>query len=94
MGSLPAYRSWHPVTQATFAFGYGISVSPLQLAKAYGILANNGLKRDVTLLAVEQIASGSRVLGKDISHDVTRMLTSAVSKTGTGKNAMIACEII
>ena len=89
MGSLPAYRKWHPVTQATFAFGYGISVSPLQLAKAYGILANNGLKRDVTLLAVEEIASSSRVLDKDISHDVTRMLTSAVSKTGTGKNAMI-----
>ena len=37
-GNLPGYRKWDPVTQATFAFGYGLSVSSLQLARAYSIL--------------------------------------------------------
>ena len=62
-GSLPGYRKWDPVTQATFAFGYGLSASPLQLARAYSILANNGLRQEVTMVASDTVrgeCSGDR----------------------------------
>ena len=53
LGNLPAYRKWDQVTQATFAFGYGLSVSSLQLARAYAVLANDGVRRDVSLVALD-----------------------------------------
>ena len=89
MGMLPSYRDWHPVTQATFAFGYGLSASPLQLARAYGVLANNGLKKDIKLLLDEGETNVSRVFSSDLSKTVNNMLESVVSENGTGKNAMI-----
>ena len=88
MGMLPSYRDWHPVTQATFAFGYGLSASPLQLARAYGVLANNGLKKDIKLLLDEGETNVSRVFSSDLSKTVNNMLESVVSESGTGKNAM------
>ena len=54
-GNLPGYRKWDPVTQATFAFGYGLSASPSQLARAYSILANNGLRQEITMLATDTV---------------------------------------
>ena len=89
MGMLPSYRDWHPVTQATFAFGYGLSTSPLQLARAYGVLANNGLKKDIKLLLDEGETNVSRVFSSDLSKTVNNMLESVVSENGTEKNAMI-----
>ena len=60
-GNLPAYRKWDPVTQATFAFGYGLSASSLQLARAYSILANDGARQEVSMTAIEsapEVCSG------------------------------------
>ncbi|MGB5639139.1 MAG: penicillin-binding transpeptidase domain-containing protein, partial [Sedimenticolaceae bacterium] len=42
-GQLSDYRRWAQIDQATLAFGYGISVTTLQLAQAYGALANDGV---------------------------------------------------
>ena len=54
-GNLPAHRKWDLVTQATFAFGYGLSASSLQLARAYSILANNGARREISMTATESL---------------------------------------
>jgi len=88
-GSLPGYRKWDPVTQATFAFGYGLSASPLQLARAYSILANNGLRQEVTMVASDTVAESVRVIDAQLTATVRQMLEAAASDKGTGKRAMI-----
>ena len=88
-GSLPGYRKWDPVTQATFAFGYGLSASPLQLARAYSILANNGLRQEVTMVASDTFAESVRVIDAQLTATVRHMLEAAASDKGTGKRAMI-----
>jgi cell division protein FtsI (penicillin-binding protein 3) len=89
-GNLPAYRKWDPVTQATYAFGYGFSASPLQLARAYSILANDGLRREVSMTAIDEYQDESvRVINADIVKTVRQMLETAASDQGTGRRALI-----
>jgi len=89
LGSLPAYRKWDPVTQATFAFGYGLSVSSLQLARAYAVLANDGVRREISLVALDSEPESIRVIASGISQQVRHMLRAASGVKGTGKRAMI-----
>lgn len=89
LGSLPAYRKWDPVTQATFAFGYGLSVSSLQLARAYAVLANDGIRREISLVALDSEPESIRVIASGISQQVRHMLRAASGVKGTGKRAMI-----
>ena len=89
LGSLPAYRKWDPVTQATFAFGYGLSVSSLQLARAYAVLANDGIRREISLVALDSEPESIRVIASGISQKVRHMLRAASGVKGTGKRAMI-----
>jgi cell division protein FtsI (penicillin-binding protein 3) len=89
MGRLPAYQKWDPVTQATFAFGYGLNVSPLQLARAYMVLANNGMRKEVSLVALESAPAGEQVVDSQVSKLVREMLRDASGLRGTGAKAMI-----
>ncbi|MBT5387877.1 MAG: penicillin-binding protein 2 [Porticoccaceae bacterium] len=89
LGNLPGYRKWDPVTQATFAFGYGLSVSSLQMARAYAVLANDGLRREVSLLAIDETPEAISVANADLVRDVRSMLSEATGVSGTGKRAMI-----
>ena len=88
-GNLPAYQTWDPVTQATFAFGYGLSASSLQMARAYAVLANNGLRREVSLLAVDEVPDSTRVADERAVREIRHMMQTAASAKGTGKRAMI-----
>ncbi len=89
MGRLPAYEQWDPVTQATFAFGYGLNVSPLQLARAYMVLANDGMRREVSLVALDSVPAGEQVIDSQVSTQVRNMLRDASGHMGTGAKAMI-----
>ena len=89
LGSLPTYRKWHPVTQATFAFGYGLSVSSLQLARAYAVLANDGLRKEISMVALNSESEGLRVINAATTKEVRHMLRAASSHKGTGRRAMI-----
>lgn len=73
---------------ATLSFGYGISVNLLQLATAYSVLANYGIKMPVTLLKLDKLASGERVLDSKLARQMVILLESVVTK-GTGKNAQV-----
>ena len=90
-GILPDHRKWKPLEQATFAFGYGLSVSPLQLARAYTILANDGIRREVSMIAIDDQyeADSLRVIDRDLVATVRHMLQTAAGDQGTGKRAMI-----
>ena len=80
--------SWNHVEQATISYGYGISVSALQLVRAYATLANDGVMPPVSYLALDETPVGTRVIDASIAQEVQRMLESVVSK-GTGKRAQI-----
>jgi len=82
-GSLPFFSVWEKIDQATIAYGYGMAVTPLQLAQAYSTIANGGILREVTFLKSIDIPEGRRVLAQHISLEIMQMLELVVSKEGT-----------
>ncbi len=88
-GSLNPYNTWSDVEMATLSFGYGLSVTPLQLAQAYSVLASGGVMLPVSFLKVTEPASGKRVLSERVARQVRKMLETVVSSEGTGKRASI-----
>jgi cell division protein FtsI (penicillin-binding protein 3) len=88
-GMLTHYSNWRPISQATLAYGYGVSVTPLQLAQAYAAIGNGGQMLPVTLMAGGGAAEGRRVLSGDTADAVRRMLEEVVRPGGTGTKAAI-----
>ncbi len=86
VGVLPAPPKWRPVEEATLSYGYGMSVNALQLAQAYMVLANGGIRYPLSLLKVDERPPGERVLSEEVSFQVRNMLREAV-ENGTGKRA-------
>ena len=89
-GSLPNFKVWNPFVLATLSFGYGISVTALQLAQAYAVLAHGGVKVPVTFLKVNgEPPVGQQVMDKTISREVLDMLESVLTKGGTAPLARV-----
>jgi cell division protein FtsI (penicillin-binding protein 3) len=88
-GILNPFNTWSDVEMATLSFGYGLSVTPLQLAQAYSVLATGGVMLPVSFVKVEGSISGKRVLPEKIARQVRKMLETVVSAKGTGKRAAI-----
>jgi len=88
-GKLRPYRSWRPIEQATMAYGHGISVSLLQLARAYTIFASDGELVPLTLVKTGAAASGEKVLSTQTARAVRAMLELAVQSGGTGQRARV-----
>lgn len=86
VGVLAAPSEWRPVEEATLSYGYGMSVNALQLAQAYMVLANGGIRYPLSLLKVEKKPVGQRVLSEKVTFDVRQMLREVV-ENGTGKRA-------
>lgn len=81
---------WAKVDHATLSFGYGISVTSLQLARAYAAIANNGYLVTPTLIRIDKAKTGKKVLSDEVVHKLRYMLERAVSEKGTGHAADIA----
>jgi cell division protein FtsI (penicillin-binding protein 3) len=88
-GKLRHYRSWRPIEQATMAYGHGISVSLVQLARAYTVFARDGELVPLTLVKTNIAASGDKVLSAETARAVRAMLELAVQPGGTGPRARI-----
>jgi len=88
-GILSPFNTWSDVEMATLSFGYGISVTPLQLAQAYSVLATGGVMLPVSFIKVNGSVSGKRVIPENIARQVRKMLETVVSANGTGKRAAI-----
>lgn len=88
-GLLPTRKRWSDIERANFAFGYGLQVTPLQLARAYGVFANNGRLLPVSLVRRDEVPDGHQVVAANIASDVVGMLRTVVSKEGTGHRAVI-----
>lgn len=89
-GVLANYHRWHKIEQATLAFGYGISVTPLQLARAYTMLADHGRLKPVSFLRVDEAPEGEAVLRPEVVRQVRRMMEGVVSDRGTAPLARVA----
>ncbi len=89
-GVLNDPRHWQPVGQATLAYGYGLSVTALQLAQAYGVIAADGMRWPISMLAQDLPMAGERVVSVDTAHALRAMLETVVSPVGTGQLASIA----
>ncbi|MFK8021106.1 MAG: peptidoglycan D,D-transpeptidase FtsI family protein [Pseudomonadales bacterium] len=88
-GSLPNYAKWHPLHTVTMAYGYGVATTPLQLAQVYSVLANRGLRKDVSLIRSSDEAYSERVVDETIARQVAGMLTHTTEQGGTGTRAQI-----
>ena len=88
-GLLPNYSQWRPIGIATMSHGYGLSVTPLQLAHGYATIGGFGLARPVSFLRVEGPPQGDRVLDEHAGRELVSMLESVVAAEGTGKLAAI-----
>ena len=85
-GRLPHFSKWSVVRQATVAYGYGVSATVLQLARAYAALASDGLMPEVTFQKLVGEPRSERVFSEDVAQEVRSMLQAVVS-SGTGKAA-------
>lgn len=87
-GTILAPENLGPFSLATLAFGYGISVTALQLARAYLVLANEGNSLPVTLLKLNNPPTGKPVIQAKVAHEMLTLLESVVVK-GTGRQAQV-----
>ncbi len=84
------YR-WRTIDRAILGFGHGVAASALQIARAYAVLANGGIRRPVTLKRLEpnEALEETRVLSEQTAHQVTAMLEMVTTPEGTGEQATI-----
>jgi cell division protein FtsI (penicillin-binding protein 3) len=86
-GRLRAYKTWRPIEQATMSYGYGLSVSLFQLARAYTVFARDGDLVPVTLLKSKDTPGGVRVLDPGTAQSVRHMLHLVTQSGGTAPKA-------
>jgi len=89
-GSLSHFSYWRPISQATLAYGYGVSVTALQLARAYAALAGDGSVPEISLLKRDAPPEAERVIRPETARAVRRMLEEVVRPGGTGTKASVA----
>ena len=89
-GRLRPYAGWKPIEQATMAYGHGISVSLLQLARAYMAFASDGELRPLSLLRRENMAEPTRVMSAETAQQIRKMLELVVLPGGTAPKAQVA----
>ena len=77
-GVLPNHRIWHDIETATLAYGYGFSVSALQLAQAYTTIADGGVRKPVSLLKLNSLQLDSLPREQVISEVVARQVMAAL----------------
>ena len=89
-GRLRAYQNWKPIEQATMSYGHGISVSLLQLARAYSVFATDGDLKPLTLVRRDEPVEGKRVVSARTALAVRKMLETVTQPGGTATRAQVA----
>lgn len=84
VGLFPNRRRWSDIERATFAYGYGLSVTPIQLVHVYATLGAKGLKRPLSILKTEKVVPGKQVIAPKLVEQVLTMIESVTDKSGGG----------
>ena len=88
-GYLPDFSKLGEFSYATISFGYGLSASCLQLAKAASIFANGGYIYPTSFLKLKHKPIGRQIISPEISLEVRKMMYTVTNKGGTGMLANI-----
>ncbi len=89
-GHLNHYKRWYHAEQATLSFGYGISVTLLQLAKAYATLGNRGIVPTIHIRMTEKaVTPNNPIVSEQVAQQVLSMLERVVQPGGTGAKAQV-----
>lgn len=89
-GLLPQRPRWRPIEQVTLAFGYGLTATPLQIARAYAVFANGGMLPELSLLHREAVdVRSERVVDAQIAADVRQVLHEVTGAEGTARKARV-----
>ncbi len=87
VGKLASYTNWNKTQRATLAYGYGMSTTALQLARAYMVIANDGVLLPASFVINDQSPEGRRVMSGRTAKAVRNMLKGVLTKEGTGSRA-------
>ena len=82
VGNLPNYREWRKAETATLSYGYGLSVTAVQLAHAYSVLANNGRSTNLSLARVDRKPDSVQVIPENIAVVIQGMLQQVIEAPG------------
>jgi cell division protein FtsI (penicillin-binding protein 3) len=88
-GRVRPYKSWRPIEQATMSYGQGVSVSLIQLARAYMIFARDGDQIPLSFQKVDEAPVGRRVVSVKTAREMRAMLETVASPTGTAPKAQV-----
>lgn len=89
-GVLNDPQHWRTIDQATLSYGYSVSVTALQMARAYAAIAAGGVMRSVSFVALEDPPAGERVISQSTADELMRMLQAVVLPGGTARRAAVA----
>jgi cell division protein FtsI (penicillin-binding protein 3) len=89
-GRVRPWKSWRPIEYANMAFGHGLSVSLLQMARSYMIFARNGDIIPLSFTKVNEEPVGQQIISPTTAGQVRTMLESVVSPEGTASRAQVA----
>lgn len=89
LGVFPDRERWSDIERATFSFGYGLLVTPLQLARVYATIGSFGIYRPLSITKVDPPVSGERVFPEEVVRTVVRMMESVALPGGGGVKAAV-----
>lgn len=90
LGMLHDPKTWRPIEQATIAYGHGVSVNLLQLARGYTIFANDGVLEPISLLKLNAPPVGRKIFTDHTVNEIRSMLEMVVKPGGTAPLAQVA----
>jgi len=90
VGRLPYPQKLDKLGLATLSYGYGLAVTPLQLAQAYTAFANKGCLHEARLILTNAQTPCEQIMPASVAKDMTRMLETVTQKGGTGTRAKVA----
>ncbi|KKY88248.1 peptidoglycan glycosyltransferase FtsI [Enterobacter sp. MW07] len=88
-GLLPERKFWSQLDRATFSFGYGLMVTPLQLAHVYATIGSYGVERPLSITRIDPPVMGTQVMPPEIVKEVEHMMESVALPGGGGVKAAV-----
>ncbi|AHG60152.1 peptidoglycan glycosyltransferase FtsI [Buchnera aphidicola] len=88
-GIFPKKKNWSNLEKATFSFGYGLMVTPLQLARVYATIGSYGIYRPLSIIKINLPVPGKRIFPKKYVKNVLHMMESVAKPGGGGIKAAV-----
>ncbi|CAM5210371.1 peptidoglycan glycosyltransferase FtsI [Alishewanella longhuensis] len=82
-------QRWSDFERATYSYGYGLSVTAVQLARAYATLANGGINRPLTIFKTSEPEPGERAIKEEYALAMLEMMEASIAPGGTATRAQV-----